>query len=249
MFKERVSNVLQQLMQKLETTQEGLAKQLGIPKSTLQRYLSGSRLGGVDDLLKIAELAGITLDDLIKSDIPKLPTENKIEVRNSHGVAIAGRDVYMNTVVKRKVEYKPAPEDITGDQANRLKDLVNEIVEFEQKTKKKPKTYGAIWNALNRKMSVTYYREIKQYQFEAAELYLMQWAGKLKKGLRRTDEDEYRKERQKAIFAAARNQLGWTKDNIDSYIFERYGKDSIRDLTKKELEQLYNVIFAKKKKG
>ena len=77
----------------------------------------------------------------------------------------------------------------------------------------------------------------------------MQWAGRLKRGLKRTDEDVVRKERQKAIFAAARNQLGWTKEALDGYIYECYGKESIRDLTKKELTQLYNKVFAKKRKG
>jgi hypothetical protein len=75
----------------------------------------------------------------------------------------------------------------------------------------------------------------------------MQWAGRLKRGLKRTDEDVHRKERQKAIFAAARNQLGWTKDALDGYIYECYKKESIRDLTKQQLEQLYNKIFSKKR--
>jgi len=93
----------------------------------------------------------------------------------------------------------------------------------------------------------TYYREIKRAQFEEAEMYLMQWVGRLKKGLKRTDEEEWRKKTQAAIFAAARNQMGWTKESLDAYILERYGKESIRDLSKKELQQLYNVIFSKKK--
>lgn len=158
-----------------------------------------------------------------------------------------GGDILINSHIKRVTQYTPGPHDITGEQANKLKDKVNEIVELEQKVKKKPKTYGAVWNALNRKMGVTYYREIKKDQFEKAMLYLGQWAGRLKTSLKRTDEDEWRKEIQKAIFAAARNQLGWTKDALDAYIYERYGKESVRDLSKEELEQLKNIIFAKKK--
>lgn len=116
-----------------------------------------------------------------------------------------GGDIHINSHIKRVTQYSPGPDDITGEQANDLKDKVNEIVDLEQKTKKKPKTYGAVWNALNRKMGVTYYREIKKDQFEQAMLYLSQWAGRLKRGLKRTDEDDWRKETQRAIFAAARN--------------------------------------------
>jgi len=70
--------------------------------------------------------------------------------------------------------------------------------------------------------------------------------GKIETWIKRTNEDIYRQERQKSIFARARNQLGWTKENLDAYIFECYKKESIRDLTKQELEQLYNKIFSKK---
>jgi hypothetical protein len=43
-------------------------------------------------------------------------------------------------------------------------------VELEENVKKKPKIYCAIWNALSRKMSATYYREIKRAQFDEAEM-------------------------------------------------------------------------------
>ncbi len=247
MLKERIAIFLQQLLKELGETQEGLANRLGIDPSSLRGYLKGTNIPGIDVLLKMAELGNVTLDELVKTD---KPPNIQIIVNNSHGVAVAGRDahVYVNSSVKRLTQYSPGPNDITGEQANKLKDKVNEIVDLEQKVKKKPKTYGAVWNALNRKMGVTYYREIKKEQFEKAMLYLSQWAGRLKTSLKRTDEDEWRKETQKAIFAAARNQLRWTKDALDAYIYERYGKESIRDLSKEELEQLKNVIFAKKKK-
>ena len=242
MIKERIAAHLQQLMKDLRDTQESLASRLGITKSSLQGYLKGANLPGIDILLKMAELGGITVDELIKKDAPLL----HIEVKNSKNVAIAGRDVYVNTKIHRKTDYSPGPDDIAGDQANRLKTLVSEVVELEQQVKKKPKTYGAVWNALNRKMGITYYREIKRYQFDLAELYLMQWKGRIRRGLKRTDEEEWRKKTQASIFARARNQLGWTKDALDSYILERYGRKSIRDLKKKELQQLYNIIFSKR---
>lgn len=247
MIKSRISSILKELLKELGETQDGLAKLLGVTQSNLQGYLREKNVPGIDVILRIADLAGLTTDQLLKDDNPKM----NVNIANSNNVTVAGGDVIynhnnINPIFKRTTNYAPGPDDITGEQANRLKDHVNKIVALEVTVKKKPKTYGAVWNALNKKMGVTYYREIKKDQFDMAELYLRQWAGRLKRGLKRTDTDTHRQERQKAIFAHARKQLGWTKDNIDAYIFECYGKESIRDLTKEQLEQLYNKIFSKK---
>ncbi len=249
MLEEQIFNYLNRLMQELGETQESLARRLGITKSSLQRYLKGSNLPSLNVLLKIAELGETTIDDLIKTGVPKINTAEHIELNNSNHNVIAGRDAYINTHIHPRRIYNSKPGDITGEQANRLKELVNSVVEIEKQAKQKPKTYGAVWNAINRKMGVTYYREIKQSQYEFAVSYLMQWIGRNKKGLKRTNEDDWRKKTQSAVFAAARNNLGWTKDALDSYIYERFQKDSIRDLTIKELQLLYDAIFAKKNKG
>jgi transcriptional regulator with XRE-family HTH domain len=243
MIKAKISAYLERLMQELGETQEGLAKLLGTTKSSLQGYIKGENLPNIDFLIKMVELGGTTLDDLVKKTQPKI----QIEIKGSHGVIIAGRDAYMDTTIRRITHYRPDPNDITGEEANELKLLVNDIVEIEKKTKKKPKTYGAVWNSLNKRMGVTYYREIKREQFEGAKLYLMQWRGRIKRSLKRTDEDEWRNKTQSGIWAAARNQLGWSKESVDNVIKERYGKESIRFLTKKELQQLYNIIFGLKK--
>jgi transcriptional regulator with XRE-family HTH domain len=242
MVKARIASILNELLKELGETQEGLANRLGVTRSNLQGYLKEKNIPGIDVILRIAELAGITTDALLKKNNPKM----NVNVNNSHHFTIANGPVYQNTTIKRTNHYSPGPNDITGDQANKLKDYVNKIVELEGTVKKKPKTYGAVWNALNKKMGVTYYREIKQHQFDSAEVYLKQWAGRLKRGLKRSDEDIYRQVRQKAIFAHARNQLRWTKEDLDGYIFECYDKNSIRDLTINELDQLYNKIFAMK---
>lgn len=168
---------------------------------------------------------------------------------NNNLQAAGDINVYNNPpVIKRKTQYAPQPGDISGEQANQLKDLVNKAVEYEAQVKRKPKKHGAIWSALNKEMGVTYYREIKACQFEKAKQYVAHWGARLKRGLKRADEEEYRKERQKAIFAAARNQLGWTKERLDAYILAKYGKDSIRYLAVNELEQLYNIIMSLKKR-
>jgi hypothetical protein len=87
-------------------------------------------------------------------------------------------------------------------------------------------------NALNKKMGVTYYREIKQDQFDTAEIYLKQWAGRLKRGLKRTDEDEH-EQSVKNNFCTCKESIRMDKRGMDGYIYECYEKESIRDLTKR----------------
>jgi transcriptional regulator with XRE-family HTH domain len=244
MLKIKISAYLQRLLEELGETQEGLAERLGIPKSSLQGYLKGKNLPGIDVLIRMAEIGGITMDELIKSGDPKI----NIEIKNSKNVIMAGRDVYQNTTIRRKTEYRPGPDDITGEQANTLKNLVNDIVVIEQKVKKKPKTHGAIWNALNRKMGVTYYREIKQDRFEEARSYLRIWIGRITRGLERSDNEQWRDRKYKSIYAMATKELGWKKEDVHNYTYGKYQKEGLSNLTDKELNALYNVIRYMKKK-
>lgn len=258
-IKRNISQYLNVLMKELGITQEELAEVLSITRKSLQGYLKGVNTPGINVLIRIASLGKTTIDNLLQTGFPNLPKnrDNIVQFRNnSHTVignnnVVNGGGIQINAIrptIRNIKPYAPQPGDITGEQANRLKDLVSKVVEIEKVVKKKPKTYGAIWRALNRKMGVTYYREIKQHQFNNAEIYLMQWIGRNKKGLKRTAADDWRKMQYKGIFAAARNDLRWTKDALDSYIYERFQKDSIRDLTDQELQLLYDAIFAKKNK-
>ena len=116
MVKKRISSILNELLKELGETQEGLATRLGVAKSNLQNYLKGENLPGIDVIMRIADLAGITTDMLLKEDNPKM----NITVNHSSNVTIAGRDVInnINPIYKRTNHYSPGPNDITGDQAN-----------------------------------------------------------------------------------------------------------------------------------
>jgi len=75
MVKKRISSILNELLKELGETQEGLASRLGIAKSNLQNYLKGVNVPSIDVILKISELAGITTDQLLKENNPKMNVE------------------------------------------------------------------------------------------------------------------------------------------------------------------------------
>lgn len=227
-------------------TQRDLASMLGVGHSRLAAYIEERELPRINVIMRLANIGGITVDELLKGEKDPQVEEGKYSgVRIGGAVSrsiVAGRDVRVGKMT-RQYRYEPKKGDLTPEQAQRLKELVTNIVETEKAVKLRPAGYGGVWNALNRRMKVTYYREIPTEKFPIAEAYLQQWLGRVKRSLRRFDPDIQVRERYKAIFARAK-RLGLKKAQVDDLILGRFGKPSIRDLTEPELEQLYNSIMA-----
>jgi transcriptional regulator with XRE-family HTH domain len=258
-LKERVASFLNQILMGYGLTQRDLAALLGVGLGSIAAYLKGKELPRVDVLLKLAEIGGISMDDLLKTDRPperKVIPMNVRDVQvgvvsngNMNNIRVHQGDVYNNTTVRRIYKYTYEEGDLTEEQAAKIKQLVDEIVELEHLTKRNAKTHAAVYSTLKRYFKVAYYRKIGEGNFDKVVLYLQKWKGALKssKSLARNAPVVYRKNRYGDIFGVARNVLGWTKDDVDHYIYEIYNKRSIRDLTKKELENLYGRINKLKK--
>lgn len=246
-IKERISNYIGLLMQVRNLTQAELSLILGISQGSLSKYLNAKETPNIELLMKLADLGRVSMDDLLKKDLDSA----SISVYEKNNIpTTSDGEVYGKTIIRKATEYEyiPQPDDITPEQAGRLQDLVNQVVQLEKDTKTKPKGHAAIWNTFKRKFKVGYYREVKQDVFQEAEAYLMKWIGRLKRGLKRADKEQRRKERYKTIFSAAKKQVGWDKKQVDDFIYSLFEKDSIHDLTDKELEQFYQKIISIKQK-
>jgi transcriptional regulator with XRE-family HTH domain len=246
-IKTRIADYIRLLMQAGNLTQAELSLILGISQGSLSKYLNAKEVPNVELLMKLADLGRVSMDDLLKKDIDSA----SISVHGNNTLSpIAGGDVHGKTIMRKAAEYKyiPQPDDITPEQANRLQELVNQIVQLGKNTKTKPKGHAAIWNTFQRKFKVGYYREVKQDAFPEAEAYLMKWIGQLKRGLKRSDEEQWRKERYKTIFSAAKNRIGWDRRQVNDFIYSLFEKDNIRDLADKELEEFYQKIISIKQK-
>lgn len=253
-LKARIAAFIGALLERGQVTELALAEILGVSHGRLASYLKGESLPRIDKLMKLAEVGHVSVDDLVGGDKgPQIEegTLSRIAISiggSVKGSVVAGGDAYVSPRFVTPRSYQPKEGDLTPAHARELKELVEKIVESEKTAKRRPSSYGAVWNALNRRMGVTYYREIPDTEFERARTYLEQWLGRVKRLLRRADPEEWRRERYKAIFARATKNWGFTKAQVDDLILARFGKSSIRDLSQQQLEQLYNSMMGSKKK-
>ncbi len=257
-IRENIANYVKALMRFLMLNQSQLSKAIGIPQGKLSKIINKKELTNLLVLSKIAQLGGHTMDDVINGEFNFSESDdgkNEITIGenskiNNSTILQGNKDVsiYNNTSIIRRNNYVPNEDDISAEQASILKALVDEIVELEEKVKQKPKSYPAVWQALKRHMKVTYYREIRKEDFEKAEIYLRKWKGRLMKQKTYVNKhnSEFRKQRITAIFTVAKKHFNLTKSDVDDYIYESFGKTSIRELSDSELDKLYQRFMNKK---
>ena len=257
-----ISAFLRWYMAEGAVTQSQLAALIGIKQGQLSQYLTHKQVPSLELAVQISQNTGFPLDYIIRFSSPGQgnPTEDDVQrvlayINNSGkmgNVNIAHGDIHINNTVNprivRKNEYVPQPGDITSAEASDLKILVDEIADLEQKIKQKPKGHGAVWAALNRKMKVTYYREIKQVDYPKAVAYLRQWRGRLKstKTFKKDDSSAWRKDRYKAIKTIAKKELSMSDLQLKYYITDAFGTGSLTELKDEELERLYRRLITKK---
>jgi predicted XRE-type DNA-binding protein len=251
-IKRRVTAFINQLLTEYSMTQSSLASALGISQERLSSYAAGRDLPKADVLIGLAELTGLTLDQLLRSEAPPQPREISIDLSGGKVtggvVGVVQGDVYQNTRPRRVYPYTYEPGDLTDEQAANLQQLVGDIVSLESTVKRKPTTHASVWSALRRKFKVPYYRKIGEQNFDLAAQYLRMWKGRLTRPLARKDPEAFRRARYGSIFGTARKHLGWTKDDLHGYVFNEYNVQSLTELTDKQLDQLYSRIMSMKRR-
>jgi transcriptional regulator with XRE-family HTH domain len=262
-LKQRISEFLQQILTEYSLKQKDLANMLDVGLGSFAAYLKGKELPRVDVLMKIAEIGGVTMDELLKTD--KGPTRPKLSivVNNKKGTvgAVAGGDihnvhvgnVYNTTRPPAQVyKYVYEPGDLTEEQAAKIKELVDQIVELEGLVMKKGKTHAAVYSTLKRRFKVAYYRKIGEENFETVIKYLIQWRGNLRRNQKypKIDPDKFRAEMYGAIHKIGLVYYGWKHKEITGYVFDQFGVLSLADLSNEQLTTVRKMLEsgAKKKK-
>ncbi|MEZ7891142.1 MAG: ORF6C domain-containing protein [Candidatus Wallbacteria bacterium] len=269
-LKKRISTYINQLLFDQKLTQQGLSKLLNIGAGRLNAYIKEKEIPRIETLIQLAEIGEITLDELVKTDIPPkkreiIPEDHSIfknsSVNGPVNIANGGiinnnvhnGDVFNNTTVKRYHKYVPQPGDLTDEQSTKLTELVNDIVDWEKKVRRSPKSYAAVWGALKRHFNVTYYKRIGEANFEKAIAYLKAWRGRLTQVGSKSQNDETREKSRKSHYTAintiAKKELGWSVSILKGYIYENFQVTSMKDLNDKLLNELYNKMTALKRKN
>lgn len=250
-IKKNVSDFLNYLISQLQFSQEELAATMGIKQGRLSKYLNNKELPNAEFIINLARKANVTVDEIYSfnkdtSKKPQINVEGFINIVGNNN-NVAGRDIFINSSIKKRFEFTPTEDHISSTQSSKLKTIVDDIVELEKKTRQKPKSHQAIWSAFNRHMGVTYYRETPRDQFNKAEAYLMKWKGRLQsqKKFINSETDDWRKKRFSAIYARAKSKLSWGKEDVQNYILGKYGVDSLKHLSNDDLEKVYKYFFGK----
>lgn len=199
----------------------------------------------MSDEEKKAEI--VRLFESLTEPAPAAPATLPLTISGNSNVVGNNNTVFNTTTYRPKVriDYHPDERHITPDQAAKLKHLVSEIVETEHYIKQRPKSYGAVYSALNQHFKVITYVLIAREDYDLAERYLRCWLGRLSSARSAPRKDpHWRERRRKYIFA---NTKGEMDERRRTYMLERFGTDAFTALDDSQVEQLYRVVASWKR--
>lgn len=149
---------------------------------------------------------------------------------------------------KVKVVVSTGPEHVSEEQKVKLKELVTEVVRLESLLRREPKSFASVWAAVNGKLRVSSYKLMLGADYPKAEKYLREWIGRLSSAKSAPKKDaNWRNRKYSYIFTNAK-QLG-AEAMLRERLQERYGSDSMKDLSDEHLEAVYQLVAGWKKTG
>jgi len=256
---------------RLGYSQSGFARQLEVSHEGLRRYEMGLREPGVEFLARTATLGadvqyiltGVRSANLAQTEHAAQPAARPAKVAgskvvqqlvagnvNADTVNMSGNTLNMITtpkhVTRTVVDVKPGEQHITEEQAVKLRKLVNDVVEMEERVKRKPNGYRGVWAGLNAHCRVTKYRLIALEDYDKAEKYLYQWLGRLNSmaSAPLAENDSWRKRKYAYIKINTRDDEAW----LLGYLHKNFKTQSLTDLSDKELDRTYRAVVGRKNK-
>ena len=241
-------------------SQADFARKLGASRETLRRYEIGeSGLSG-EFLAQAAALGidvqyvltGVRSMNLQEAEIAAQPASQSVKGGAGNVVHFMnGGTVNMIStpkhVTRTTAKVEPGKQHISEGQAAKLTALVQEIVELEAKLKKAPKSFRAVWGALNSHCGVTRYLLIAVEDYDKAEKYLRQWIGRLSSMASApvADNDAWRKRRYAFIKINTKDDEGsaW----LATYLTRTFGKTTLTDLDDSGLDRTYRAVASRKR--
>ena len=196
--------------------------------------------------------------DEVKNKIKKIISESALPKKNSdkstinqtvggnNAIAIIGEVgmVVKTEKIVEKTVVKPTPgnEHISEEQAAVLHNLIHQVIELNNKIKKRPISYRAAWLALNNKMKVASYRMIKASDFNNAVKYLRSWIGRLSSAKSAPRKDPtWRKRKYAFIFTNVKKYN--LQERLDTYLLNKYKTMSLSSLGDVDLQRVYRAVY------
>lgn len=186
-----------------------------------------------------------------------LSVKQQAKGRNINQIGVNNGTIISTEKVTKKNEVIANPDlHITEQQAKEIKDIIDKIVEINEKAGRvkvkgdKGKLYKDAWQSLYNRFGITSYKLVGKSRFDEVVQWLnQQIAMKHRPKLRRTDNAEWRNQHYAAIYSRSRAELGIDKEQLYKLAFERLGLkkpiDSLKELNDTNLKKLYSIIFSK----
>jgi hypothetical protein len=190
-------------------------------------------------------------------DIVRKSVTNVVHVNfgdNSGGqLVIANEPVHIHMppatpAPKIKVIIDPGPDCIDDEQKAHLKALVAEVIRLEGLLKRNPRTFGAVWTAVNAKCKASSYHLITQASLPKAEKFLREWIGRLSSAKSAPSKDANWRNRKYSYIFTNVKQLH-ADDALRAYLKSRFGSESLKGVSDADLDAIYHLVAGWKKLG
>lgn len=170
---------------------------------------------------------------------------NNVIVQNSQEVQIN-----INKVERKILKFTPTDRHISSAQAAKIQETIANLVEKETASGdvSAEAMFKKYYAMLKKRYKVATYREIPAHLGDAAIHHLKQLSAIKRTKIRRTDNDNWRKELYKAIHAKSKS-IGLSKGELYGLIYNKIGKQvpSLTQLGERDLKKVYDIIMNIKK--
>lgn len=164
---------------------------------------------------------------------------------------VAGRDIINNINRKETIvrPFQPGPEHISAAQAKKLQDLVYKAAERESggDPEKVGGKRAGWWSRLRNHYGVSNYREIPSHLGDEAIKWLQQQIAMNRPKIRRVDNQAWRNDHYKGIWAKAR-EINMSKGEVYALVKDRLDKQvvSLTQLGERDLKKFYQIMMKMK---
>lgn len=233
-------------------SQADFARALGVSRETVRRYEIAATTISAEFLAEAVSLGmdvqyilvGVRSQNMERAEQAATQDAPKYQAQT---ISVSENGDVINTHTYKKItkaEVKPGDEHISEWQASRLKKLVDEVVETEERVKNKPASHRSVWSALNHHCGVTTYRLIPEEKFVTAEKYLRQRIGRLNASTRavKSDGAAWRQKKYAYIKINTKGDEEW----LNAHLKRHYQVESLTELDNNQLEKLYRSVSSRK---
>ena len=170
------------------------------------------------------------------------------QITGNNNIQVSGNYITTNKITNKTVVPHNSDLHISDAQAKEIKDKVYKIAESragERKFNSAP-PYGLAYKDLYDKFKITSYKLLQKDEFDDAMKWLDKQIAIYRPKLKNVDEQQWRKDMYKSIFARSR-QLGINIYEFASDVLElKKPLESLSELSDLRLKKLYSKVFSKR---